>query len=94
MSHADLLGPRPDAYHNREIPEHQWTTCDGCPALRVFDFHYFYCRHLVDQSHPDTWNKGWMRIKVTHNEASPAPCGLDTPTAMLKALDQDSGHGG
>lgn len=73
-------GPRPDAYHNRELPDHGWVTCHGCPALRVHDFHYFYCRRLGDQSKPDEWNAGWHRLwsGPTWNEASPAPCALAT----------------
>lgn len=70
-------GPRPDAYHRREIPEHVWTTCNGCPAFRVFDFHYFYCRRLGDQSKPDAWNAGWKRLGgMTWNEERQVPCAL------------------
>jgi hypothetical protein len=70
-------GPRIDSYHNHEIPEHQWTTCRGCPSLRVFDFHYFFCRRLGDQTRPDEWDAGWSRLHdIAWNEDRPAACGL------------------
>ena len=39
----DVLGPR---VHKRvsEECERQVLTCWGCPALRIHDFHYTYCR--------------------------------------------------
>ena len=73
-----IEGPRTDTYHNRELPERVWTTCAGCPAFRVFDFHYFYCRRLGDQTKPDKWNAGWQRVRATYNDVYPAPCGLQT----------------
>jgi hypothetical protein len=77
------IGPLPDAYHLHELPGHNWLTCRGCPAFRVFDWHYFYCRHLGDQSQPDAWNAGWKRIgSATYKDA--APCGL----AVRQHLEQ------
>lgn len=75
-------GPRVDEYHNRELPDHAWASCHGCPSLRVFDFHYFYCRRLGDQAKPDEWNVGWARLSETvWNEEEPAPCGLSVRRA-------------
>ena len=69
-------GPRCDVPQTRKLPNHQWTTCQGCPSFRVFDWHYFYCRHLGDQTKPDAWNAGWKRVRHTHNEEEPAECGF------------------
>ena len=70
-------GPTPDEYHRRELPGKGWVTCRGCSALRVSDFHYFYCRRLGDQTKPDAWNAGWHRIdKIVWPEAADVPCGL------------------
>lgn len=74
---SEIAGPRVDTYHNRELPDREWSSCKGCPSLRVFDFHYFYCRLLGDQSKPDAWNAGWMRLSdITFHADCPAPCGL------------------
>lgn len=71
------IGPRPCGYHRHELPGRDWVTCKGCPAFRVFDWHYFYCRHLGDQSQPDAWNAGWRRLsETTFERAELAPCGL------------------
>jgi hypothetical protein len=70
------VGPRPHHRERKELPEHQWTTCNGCPAFRVFDWHYFYCRHLGDQTKPDEWNAGWKRVPASHENAAASSCGL------------------
>jgi hypothetical protein len=51
-------------------------TCAGCPMLRVHDWHYFYCRHLGDQSKPDEWNAGWYRLHKI-NAIDTTACGLE-----------------
>lgn len=81
---SETIGPSPCQHHLRELPGYNWLTCSGCSALRVFDWHYFYCRHLGDQSKPDEWNAGWKRIgNVTHKDA--APCGLPLRSQHLTA---------
>lgn len=85
------LGPRPDEYHRRELPEHNWVTCRGCPALRVHDFHYFYCRHLGDQSKPDAWNAGWKRLGDTAYPEE-TPCRLPEASATLKQSEKRHGE--
>lgn len=72
---GETVGPRPHAKQRFELPEYDWVTCYGCPMLRVFDWHYFYCRELGDKSFPDEWNRGWHRLYRTTWEER-APCGL------------------
>lgn len=80
---AAVIGPRVNPYLNKELPEHQWTMCRGCPSFRVFDWHYHYCRHLGDQAKPDQWNEGWLRIDPEHNEVEPPPCGLPVVNHLI-----------
>lgn len=74
-------GPRIDEYHRKELGG-DWVSCKDCPMLRVFDFHYFYCRHLGDQTKPDKWNDGWFRLwsGITHKALDEAPCKLPIQT--------------
>ncbi len=74
----ERIGPRPDERHRRELPGSDWVTCRGCPSLRVVDWHYFYCRHLGDQSQPDEWSAGWSRLWGGRVYKETAPCGLPT----------------
>jgi hypothetical protein len=78
--YTEQEGPRVDEYHRRELPGKFWSTCHGCPALRVFDFHYFYCRYLGNHDHPDAWNAGWYRLwgGVVWSEKAPPECYLPT----------------
>lgn len=74
---SNHIGPRPDEYHRRELPGDAWVKCQGCPAFRVHDWHYFYCRHLGDQTKPDAWSEGWKRLATPiYKRADLAPCGL------------------
>lgn len=77
-------GPRTCHQHRRDLPHDQsWTTCRGCPALRVHDWHYFFCRRLGDQGKPDEWpGEGWRRLNMTvWKHERPVPCGLpEVPT--------------
>lgn len=80
QDHANIVrevGPRPDEYHLRELPGNDWVTCRGCPKFRVHDWHYYYCRHLGDQSQPDRWWEGWARVQGTaYKDPSLVPCHL------------------
>lgn len=38
-------------------------SCRGCPAQRVHDWHYNYCRRQGDQTKPDAaYTCGWHRV--------------------------------
>lgn len=69
-------GPRVDDYHRKELGG-EYVTCRGCPSLRVFDWHYHYCRFLGDQTKPDEWNAGWRRLPdTTFESVGEVPCKL------------------